>query len=98
MIGLNVGVGADFNISSHVLTPLFNESQSSLVGIENYMVYRPTINWRLMAGAGIFYRLSNRFSIYLEPGYDVYLNTVYPGTNLKNVSYFQVKFGILYKF
>jgi hypothetical protein len=98
MIGLNVGIGADFNISSTKFTPLFDESQSSLVGVENHMIYRPTINWRMMAGAGLFYRLSNRISLYLEPGFDIYLNTVYPGTDLKNVSYYEIKFGILYRF
>lgn len=98
MIGMNVGLGADFNISSKIFKPLFSESESSLVGVENHMVYRPTINWRLMAGAGVFYRLSGRISFYLEPGFDVYLNALYPGTELQNASYYEVKFGILYKF
>ncbi len=96
--GVHAGIGADINIGSQAFTPVFTDDQATLAGVDDHMVYRPALNWRLAAGVTARYRFTRRFSLYMEPTYHTYLNTVYPGANSNNLFYLQLKFGILYKF
>ena len=98
LMGLNAGLGADINLSNTVYAPVFDEDQASLAGIDNHLVYRTPVSWRLLGGASIQFRVSNHLGLFFEPAYHIYLNTVYQGTGMNNVSYFEVKFGIRYKF
>lgn len=98
MISLNGGVGFDIRIGGQEYLPVFNQEESSITGTINYLDYRFDLNCRFISGISVYYRLSNRFSFYLEPSYQQYLRSVYKNTRLKDVSYFEIKSGVVYKF
>ncbi|MCD4772452.1 MAG: hypothetical protein K8R41_03600 [Bacteroidales bacterium] len=98
IISLNGGLGFDIRIGGQEYLPVFNEEQSNITGTINYMDYRLDLNCRFISGISAYYRLSNKFSFYLEPSYQQYLKSVYKNTRLKDVSYFEIKTGLVYKF
>ena len=98
IISLNGGIGFDIRISGQEYLPMFNQEESQIIGTINYLDYRYKLNCRLISGVSVYYKISNKFSFYLEPSYQQYLKSVYKNTRLKNVSYFEIKSGVVYKF
>lgn len=98
MISINGGVGADIRLGGNSFTPVFNESNSSITGTENHLEYRFGLNWRVIAGFGLYYKISGNFSFYLEPSYQQYLKSVYENASLDKATYIEFKSGLIYKF
>ena len=97
-ISLNAGVGFDIRIGGHEYLPVFNQQEASIINTVNYLDYRVDINYRFISGFSVLYRISDRFSIHLEPSYQQYIKSVYKNVGLKGVSYFEIKTGVVYKF
>ncbi|MDZ7742659.1 MAG: hypothetical protein U5Q03_13140 [Bacteroidota bacterium] len=77
---------------------MLDKENSSIISEVNYLDYRFKINWRLIGGFSLKYRLSDKWSFYLEPAYQQYLKSVYRDSGLKKASYIEIKSGIMYKF
>ena len=95
---LQAGIGADFRIGGREYLPVFNKEDARVIDVVNYLDYRFNINWRMIGGLSVRYRISDRLSFYLEPTYHQYLKSIYQNSGLKNVSYIEFKGGIIYKF
>ncbi|MCF8235900.1 MAG: hypothetical protein K9G67_12915 [Bacteroidales bacterium] len=98
MISINGGVGADIRLGGKSFIPVFNESNSSITGTENHLEYRFGLNWRMMAGFGLYYKISGSFYFYFEPTYHAYLKSVYENASLDKATYIEFKSGLIYKF
>ncbi len=97
-ISLTGGVGADLRIGGREYAPVFNKPDASVTDAVSYLNYRFKINWIIISGIGMYYKIANRFSFYIEPLYHHYLKSIYKNSGLKKVSYIELKSGIIFNF
>jgi opacity protein-like surface antigen len=76
------------------------EENARIVDVDYQVPARSQINWQLMLGAGIDYRLSDRISFSLEPTFRYYLKSEYdiPDDASSKSHSFGIKAGLNYKF
>ncbi len=92
------GVGGDFRIGGREYRPVLDRENSSIISEVNYLDYRFSVNWRILGGLSLQYRISDKWSFYVEPSYQQYLKSVYRESGLKKASYIEIKSGIMFKF
>ncbi len=92
------GAGFDFNISGKQIAPAFNEENAEITRITNNIIYRTKINWRLIFGLNIDYKIVERWSLYAEPSYQQYMTPLYSPNEIKSTGMFTIKLGIKYSF
>ncbi|MEN8226125.1 MAG: outer membrane beta-barrel protein [Bacteroidota bacterium] len=97
-VSLLGGVGIDFKISGKQYLPEFSEEDASIININNSLINRTKINWRIILGLNIDYRIADRWSIYAEPTYQQYMSPVYSQYNVKPGGMFNIKVGFRYFF
>ena len=92
------GAGFDFNISGKQITPAFNEENAEITRITNNIIYRTKINWRLIFGLNVDYKIAERWSLYAEPTYQQYMTPLYSPDDIKGTGMFNIEVGIKYSF
>jgi hypothetical protein len=92
------GPAIGFQVSKWIDEPSINGEDITILNLDNKLPLRSSINYQLWLGAGVEYKLSNKYSIVLEPSYKYYFKSLYNDENYKfNTSAFAFRLGFNYK-
>jgi hypothetical protein len=93
------GPAASFLVYKNVPEAGYPEDKARIVNVNYQIPVRSTINWQLMMGAGIDYRLAEKFSISFEPTFRYTIKSYNLSTEGKNnTTSFGIRAGLNYNF
>jgi hypothetical protein len=94
------GPAASFMIGKYVPEAVNPEDDAKIINVNYQVPVRNTINWQMMMGAGLDYKLSNKISFSLEPTFRFALKPEYdmPSGNNGKTRSIGVRAGLNYKF
>ena len=93
------GPSFSYMISRNIEKPLDKVDYVELFEVANHLPARSDYYFQLWLGAGIELKVSNNFSLALEPNYRMTLNDLYQNQSYKKaLSGFAVRFGFVYYF
>jgi len=90
------GPAMNIQVGKFIDKPHPEEKDVEIVNLQNKLPVRNNTYFQLWLGAGIEYKLSNQFSMAIEPGYRYYIHSIYnkPGYN-KPLSAFTLRIGAI---
>lgn len=90
------GPAMNIQVGKFIDKPHPAEKDVEIINLQNKLPVRNNTYFQLWLGAGIEYKLSNQFSMAIEPGYRYYIHSIYnkPGYN-KPLSAFTLRLGAI---
>jgi hypothetical protein len=90
------GPAMNIQVGKFIDKPHPAEKDVEIINLQNKLPVRNNTYFQLWLGAGIEYKLSNQFSMAIEPGYRYYIHSIYnkPGYN-KPLSAFTLRIGAI---
>lgn len=98
-LSLHVHAGPNISVllGRNATTINYPEEQIRIVKAQQDLASRKKINWQIMAGAGIDYRLTNRIDLTIEPVFRYYLSPEFKQNNSNGNGFgFGLRTGISY--
>ena len=98
-LSLHIHAGPNISVllGRNATTINYPEEQIRIVKAQQELVSRKKINWQVMAGAGIDYRLTNRLDLTIEPVFRYYLSPEFRQNNSNGSGFgFGLRTGISY--
>jgi hypothetical protein len=92
------GPAMNISISKQIDDPKTNIEYIEIINLENRLPQRTDYSLQLWIGAGIDFRIGQKFSLAIEPNYRYYFKPVYQENNYKTaLSGLGIRFGLIYK-
>jgi hypothetical protein len=94
------GPSASFMVGKRIPEAANPEDNAKIVNVAYQVPLRSTVNWQMLVGAGIDYKLADRISFSLEPTFRFALKSEYDlqGENNNNTKSFGIRAGLHYNF